>query len=96
MLLVRVPWAWVLFRFCSSRFSSYFTRPKRKSNPDWYEDPRKNLNRLLQKEKITQADLKSMMDHVETTVDLKDFKDADVVIEAAVENMNIKKKYLRL
>lgn len=52
----------------------------------------KNIARLVAKEKLTQADADAVMARVQGTVDLAPAKDCDLVVEAAVENMNIKKQ----
>ncbi len=52
----------------------------------------KNLNRLVVKEKISQAQADEILGRVQGTVDLSLAKDADLVVEAAVENMAIKKQ----
>lgn len=52
---------------------------------------KKNLNRLVKKERITEDDVITIMGRLTTTTDMNLAKDADLVIEAAVENMAIKK-----
>lgn len=52
----------------------------------------KNIARLVAKEKLTQADADAVMARVQGTVDLAPAKDCDLVVEAAVENMAIKKQ----
>ncbi len=52
----------------------------------------KNLDRLVKKEKISEDDKKEILSRVKTSLDIKDVADVDVIIEAAVENMEIKKK----
>ncbi len=52
---------------------------------------KKNLGRLVKKERITEDDAAAIMDRLTTTTEMKLAKDADLVIEAAVENMAIKK-----
>lgn len=51
-----------------------------------------NLDRLVSKEKITQAWADDMLGRITGTVDLSLAQDADLVVEAAVENMAIKKQ----
>lgn len=53
---------------------------------------KKNLNRMVQKGKITEADMNDILSRIKGTVDLKEAADCDLVIEAAVENMDIKKQ----
>ena len=50
------------------------------------------LNKSVEKAKITQADKDATMARIKGTTDMKDFADCDLVIEAAVENMDLKKK----
>ncbi|UXX79278.1 3-hydroxybutyryl-CoA dehydrogenase [Reichenbachiella carrageenanivorans] len=51
----------------------------------------KNLDRLINKEKITEADKTSTLDRITTHTDLATgVKEADLVVEAATENMVIK------
>ncbi|MCP4648438.1 MAG: 3-hydroxybutyryl-CoA dehydrogenase, partial [bacterium] len=52
----------------------------------------KNLERSVKKGKISQEDLKGVMNRISTTLDLEGLKDADVVVEAATENLSIKAK----
>ncbi len=52
----------------------------------------KNLSRLVKKEKMTEDAKKEILDRVEPVLDVKALADADLVIEAASENMEIKKK----
>ncbi|MCA0170526.1 3-hydroxybutyryl-CoA dehydrogenase [Bacillus sp. RAR_GA_16] len=50
----------------------------------------KNLSKQVSKERITQDDLTGTMDRLKATTDLQDAKQVDIVIEAAVENMEVK------
>lgn len=52
----------------------------------------KSLARLVEKGKVTQEYMDSVMANISTTVDYADFADADLVIEAASEDMNLKKE----
>lgn len=52
----------------------------------------KNLDRLIKKEKITEDDKVSILGRISTTLTNKDFSDCDVIIEAAAEKMDLKKK----
>lgn len=51
-----------------------------------------NLDRLVKKDKLTQAQADDIVGRIQGTVDLSLAKDVDLVVEAAVENMNIKKQ----
>ena len=51
----------------------------------------KNLDRLIKKEKITEADKTEIMGRIHGSTDIEIVKDADLIIEAATENMEAKK-----
>ncbi len=51
----------------------------------------KGYAKLVEKEKITQAAMDAMLANISTTTDYATFADADLVIEAAVEDMQLKK-----
>jgi 3-hydroxybutyryl-CoA dehydrogenase len=51
----------------------------------------KNLDRMVKKEKITEADKEATLGRIKTSADLKDCADADVVIEAVFEDRGVKK-----
>lgn len=52
----------------------------------------KNLEKSVQKGKITAEEKKNIVSRITPTTDMSLAKDADLVVEAAVENMSIKKK----
>ncbi|MDR0827948.1 MAG: 3-hydroxybutyryl-CoA dehydrogenase [Desulfovibrio sp.] len=52
----------------------------------------KNFAKQVEKGKIDAAESKAIIDRITGTVDLKAAKDADFVIEAAIENMALKKE----
>lgn len=52
----------------------------------------KSLERSVKKEKITEDQKNEILGRVKPSTDLNDAKDCDLIIEAAVENMEIKKK----
>ncbi|MEK5393750.1 3-hydroxybutyryl-CoA dehydrogenase [Margalitia sp. FSL K6-0131] len=52
----------------------------------------KNLSRQVQKERITEDEKNNILSNLVKSTNLGDAKEADIVIEAAVENMNIKAK----
>lgn len=52
----------------------------------------KSLGRLVKKEKITEADKASILANIETATAVEALADCDLVVEAATENMAIKKK----
>lgn len=52
----------------------------------------KSLSKFVSKEKITQSDMDSYLSNLVKTTDVKDLADCDLVIEAATENFDLKKK----
>ena len=52
----------------------------------------KNLDRMVKKEKMTEADKEATLKKITTTTDLKGLADCDIVIEAATEDYPIKRK----
>ncbi|MHC4778312.1 MAG: 3-hydroxybutyryl-CoA dehydrogenase [Planctomycetota bacterium] len=53
---------------------------------------RKNLGRLVKKEKITAADVETIVGRIRPTLDLNDVKAVDLVVEAAIEDAVLKKE----
>lgn len=51
----------------------------------------KNLDKMVKKEKITEADKADILSRVNGSTDISIVKDADLIIEAATENMEQKK-----
>lgn len=51
----------------------------------------KNLDKMIKKEKITEADKAEIMGRIEGSTDINVVKDADLIIEAATEDMEAKK-----
>jgi len=51
-----------------------------------------SLSKAVERGKATEADKKAAMGRIKGTVEMADFKDRDLVIEAAVENLELKKK----
>jgi 3-hydroxybutyryl-CoA dehydrogenase len=52
----------------------------------------KNLERLVRKDKMTEDDMKNILSLIKPTINLEDAADCDLVVEAAVEVMDIKKE----
>jgi 3-hydroxybutyryl-CoA dehydrogenase len=50
------------------------------------------LTRNVEKERITQQDKDAILSRIKGTTNTKDFSDCDLVIEAAIENLDLKKK----
>lgn len=50
----------------------------------------KNLNRQVEKERMSEEERETILARIRTSTDLANASDVDVVIEAAVENMDIK------
>lgn len=51
----------------------------------------KNLDKMIKKEKITEADKEEIMGRIHGSTDISIVKDADLIIEAATEDMEAKK-----
>ena len=52
----------------------------------------KNLERSLSKERINQNDMDNTLGNINTTLELNELKNCDIIIEAIFENIDIKKK----
>lgn len=52
----------------------------------------KNLDRNVKKERMTEEEKNQVLDRITTTTDINLVEDVDIVIEAAVEDMKIKKE----
>ncbi len=52
----------------------------------------KSLDKFVEKQKLTQSDRDATLGRIKATTDIKDLKDCDLVIEAIIENMEIKLK----
>lgn len=53
------------------------------------------LGKAVQKERITAEDKDEIMGRIQGTTDPKDFKDCDLVVEAIIENLDLKKKVFK-
>ena len=53
---------------------------------------KKNMDFLVGKEKLTQEEADAAIGRIKPTLDVNDLADADFVVEAATENMNLKRK----
>ena len=54
-----------------------------------------NLSRSVSKERISQADMDKTLENIQTTLELGDLRACDVIIEAIVENVDIKKNLFK-
>jgi len=54
-----------------------------------------NLDRQLKKEVITQDQMNSTLANIGTSVNLSDAKDSELIVEAATENLGIKKEIFK-
>lgn len=52
----------------------------------------KSLNRFVEKKSILEGDKEATLQRLTTTTDINDAHDADLVIEAVIENMEVKKE----
>jgi 3-hydroxybutyryl-CoA dehydrogenase len=55
----------------------------------------KGLTKLVEKGKMEQANKDAIMGRIHTTIDLKDVSDCDLVVEAIIENMDVKKELFK-
>ncbi len=51
-----------------------------------------SVSRAVEKGKMTEDDKNKAWTKIKGTIDMKDFKDCDLVVEAAIENLELKKK----
>jgi len=51
-----------------------------------------SLTKAVEKGKITEQDKEAILSRIKGTTDMKDFSGCDLVIEAAIENLDLKKK----
>lgn len=51
-----------------------------------------SLAKGVEKGKVTEADKAAAMGRIKGTINMQDFKDSDLVVEAAIENLELKKK----
>lgn len=56
---------------------------------------KKNLERSVQKGKLTADEKEAILSRITTTTEINLAKDADLVVEAAVENMDVKKQIFK-
>ncbi|UCG69904.1 MAG: 3-hydroxybutyryl-CoA dehydrogenase [Thermoplasmata archaeon] len=52
----------------------------------------KNLTRSVSKDRITQEDMDKILSRISGTIRMEDLKDVDFIVEAVIENLEIKKK----
>ncbi|MFK3960961.1 3-hydroxybutyryl-CoA dehydrogenase [Guptibacillus hwajinpoensis] len=74
----------------ASGYTVYLNDLKQEFLDKGLERIEKNLSKQVSKERITQEDLNATMERLRATTDLQDAKHVDIVIEAAVENMEVK------
>lgn len=55
----------------------------------------KNLNWLVDNQKITPEDKQTVLGRIKGTLELNDLKDVDMIIEAIIEDVNLKKELFR-
>jgi 3-hydroxybutyryl-CoA dehydrogenase len=51
-----------------------------------------SLSKAVEKGKSTEKEMKTALSHIRGTINMEDHKDRDLIIEAVVENMELKKK----
>jgi len=55
----------------------------------------RNLSKSVSKERISQDDMDKTLENIQTTLELSDLYECDIIIEAIVENVDIKKNLFR-
>jgi len=55
----------------------------------------RNLSKSVSKERISQDDMDKTLENIQTTLELSDLCECDIIIEAIVENVDIKKNLFR-
>jgi len=55
----------------------------------------RNLSKSVSKERISQDDMDKTLENIQTTIELSDLYECDIIIEAIVENVDIKKNLFR-
>ena len=55
----------------------------------------RNLSRSVSKERISQNDMDETLGNIQTTIELRDLNECDIIIEAIVENVEIKKNLFK-
>lgn len=56
---------------------------------------RKNLGRLVEKGKMEQSAMDAALNNIQSSTDIQNAKNADLIIEAAIENMDIKSRIFK-
>lgn len=51
----------------------------------------KSLSRMVSRERLTEEEKQTTLNHITTTLEMKDLADVDLIIEAVAENMEVKK-----
>lgn len=72
-------------------FDVVFNARRQSSIDNGFASVEKNLDRLLSKGKITADEKSAAMGHIQGSTDLNIIKDADLIIEATIEDMDAKK-----
>ncbi|MGH7886140.1 MAG: 3-hydroxybutyryl-CoA dehydrogenase [Thermodesulfobacteriota bacterium] len=76
----------------SSRFKVVLVDLKAEFLENAFSKIEKNLSRLVEKEKISDNEKNDIISKINTTIDYRDLKDCELIIEAASENIEIKKQ----
>ena len=54
-----------------------------------------NFNRNVEKDRMSKDEMEAVLNRIKGTINLSDFSDRDLVVEAVIENMDMKKKLFR-
>ena len=81
-----------IIQVCAQKGFNVVLRARRQTSVDkGIATVEKNLDKLIKKEKITEADKAEIMGRIQGSTDIEIIKDADLIIEAATEDMEAKK-----
>ena len=59
------------------------------------ETIKRSLSKFVEKGKLSQDEMDSILSRIKPTIDMKDLENADLVIEAVIENMDVKKAVIK-
>ncbi|WP_188207635.1 3-hydroxybutyryl-CoA dehydrogenase [Alkalibacillus aidingensis] len=78
--------------FAQASFDVVLNDVSEQSLENGYKGIEKRLIRNVEKERITESEKEEALNRIQTTTNLEDASDCDLVIEAVVENMDVKTK----
>lgn len=78
-----------------SGFKTILVDIKKEFTDSGYEKIEKSLQRMVEKNKCSEQEMKNALSNLTTSVDYNDGKDCDLVIEAVNENIEVKKNVFK-